>query len=381
MCSARMIAAIGLLACSAGGAQAKDPVIPLVAMTVENGNFVGEEEGSPAVDVSGMACVRAQGATRNCLVINDENKGAQFAAIRNDRMTVGKVIPLIGNARDPDSFGSPPDEECGEEGKFKNMDGEGVAYAARFFYVVGSHGCSRKKDKFQLSSFILARVSVDSQGRPVDAAGRVLGEEEFSKAVQTTYRVSDWLQRAKGVKHFFAENLEEDDGLNIEGVAVQGDRIWFGLRAPVKKASKDGKKFKKQAFIVGGDVAELFEQGHEPSKAKPKVAFFDLHQRGIRDLAALPDGRLLVLAGAPNGDEVPFKLFVADPERNTAKLIGMLPEVQGKGKDKNGRDKVVTGKAEGVTLMEVEAGSAQAVILFDSLLNGAPHIAKFTIPD
>jgi hypothetical protein len=377
MYSVRIVAAIGLLASLAGGAQAKDPIIPLVPMTVEDGkNFISKKNQPAATDISGMACVPLQGDARNCLVINDENKGAQFAAIRNDRLAVGKFIPLIGDESDPNTLGSPPEATCETKGDFDNLDGEGVAYAEPFFYVVGSHGCSRKKDKFQLSSFILARIRVDSQGRPVDTAGRVLGEAEFSKAVQTTYRVSDWLQRAKGVKGFFAENLEEEDGLNIEGIAIQGDRIWFGLRAPVKKASKDGAMFKKQAFVVGGNIADLFEPGNKPSKAEPEMAFFDLAKLGIRDLAALPDGRLLALAGAANGDEVPFKLFVADPRNNQAKLIGTLAEVLGMVKGE-----LVRGKAEGLTLLEVAPGSAQAVILFDGLQNGAPHLAKFAIPD
>ena len=379
MHSVRIVVALGLLVSLAGGAQAKDPVIPLVAMKVDDGNFINDDDQSVATDISGMGCVPRQGDTRNCLVINDENKGAQLATVRNGRMTVGKLVPLIGDTG-TGAFGSPPDEQCGKAGKFKNLDGEGVAYAEPFFYVVGSHGCSRSKNKFQLSSFILARVRVDAEGRPVDSDGRILGEQEFSKAVQTTYRVSDWLQRAKGVKHYFAENLEKENGLNIEGVAVQGDQIWFGLRAPVKKASTDGKKFKKRAFVVGGSVDDLFKPGDKPSKAKPEVAFFDLDERGIRDLALLPDGRLLVLAGAPNSDEVLFRLFVADPGRNAAKLIGTLAEVKGWGEE-DGERVWKTGKAEGVTLLEIKGGSAQAVILFDGLENGAPHLAKFAIPD
>ncbi len=83
------------------------------------------------------------------------------------------------------------------------------------------------------------------------------------------------------------------------------------------------------------------------------------------------------MAGPINEEEVSFQLYVADAVRNTAKLIGTLPEVQGKTKKK----KMVMGKAEGVTLLDVVAGTAQAVIVFDSLPNGAPHLAKFTIPD
>jgi hypothetical protein len=374
----KITAAIGLLACLAGGAQAKNPMIPLVAMSVDDSrDFIGKKDkkNKTAKDISGIGCVPPQGDTYKCLVVNDENKGAQFATIRKDELAAGKFIPLIGDEASPKALGSPP-RTCKHSGDFDNMDGEGVAYAEPFFYVVGSHGCSRHGYEFHLSSFILARVRVDAQGRPVDGFGGLLGKKEFFRAVETTYRVSDWLMAAEDVGAFFGNNLEKN-GLNIEGVAVYGGRIWFGLRAPVTKASRDGKEFEKQAFVVGGEVTDLFESGDKPSKTKPKVAFFDLDERGIRDLAVLPDGRLLVLAGPINEEKVAFALFVADPDRNTAKLIGTLPEVQGKAKKK----KMVLGKAEAVMLLKVAAGSAQAVILFDSLPNGAPHLAKFAIPD
>ena len=233
MYSVRIVAAIGLLASLAGGAQATEPVIPLVKMNVD-GSFLGEEGKPPAIDISGMGCVPLQGDIRNCLVINDENKAAQFAVIRNNGIAIGGPIPLIGDTPDPRTFGSAPNETCKRVDDFDNLDGEGVAYAAPFFYVVGSHGCGRSKGKFRLSSFILARVRVDAQGRPVDASGRLLGEKEFSSAVETTYRVTDWLKASAEVAGFFAKDLETEDGLNIEGVAVDGDQIWFGLRAPVK---------------------------------------------------------------------------------------------------------------------------------------------------
>lgn len=362
----RIPAAIVLLTCLAGGAVAKDPAIPLIAMTVDGEKFVSDDKDQPlAFDISGMACVPPQGDAHNCLVINDENKRAQFATVRSDRMTGGKLVPLIGDDPVSETLGAPPKEKCKETGKFKNLDGEGVAYAEPFFYIVGSHGCSRSKDKFQLSSFILARVRVDAQGRPAGSS------------VETTYRVSDWLKKAKHVKHFFAKNLKKKEGLNIEGVAVLGDRIWFGLRAPVTEAKRDGKKLEGQTFIVSGSVTDLFAPGHKKSKAEPDSASFDLSGLGIRDLAALPDGRLLVLAGPTNEEEAAFQLFVADPIKAIAKPIGTLATVTGPNKD----GKMVAGKAEGVTLLGVAGQSAQAVILFDSLKDGAPHRAEFAIPD
>ncbi len=351
-----------LSGCGAADAQQASP-IPLKRMAIQ-GSFA-VSEGS-AIDISGMACL-PEGTPRKCLLINDENKNAQFATIENDRMVVGDIVPLIGSAADPLTLGRAPDEICEKADDFKDLDGEAVAYAAPYFYVVGSHGCGRSKGKFRLSSFILARVRVDRQGQPVDRAGRTLTRENFAQAVETTYRVSDLLMRAGKAAAFFGKDLEASNGLNIEGVAVEGDTIWFGLRGPVRND--------KTAYLVSGDIADLFKAGNKRSKAKPEVVPIELDGLGIRDLALLPDKRLLVVAGAGHGQEVPFKLFVVDPAKPKVKPIGPLAAVteQVEGKTK-------TGKAEGVTVLDIKEDKAQIVILFDGLPNGAPHLADVSIP-
>ena len=219
---------MGLLGCISGGADAQQP-IPLKPMTVQ-GDFA-VSEGTVATDISGMACL-PEGTPRTCLLVNDENKNAQFATIQDDRMVVGDPVPLIGSAPDSRTLGRPPDETCEKADDFRDLDGEGVAYAAPYFYVVGSHGCGRSKGKFRLSSFILARVRVDRQGQPVDSVGRSLARDKFAQAVETTYRVSDLLKRAGKAAAFFGKDLESADGLNIEGVAVQGDTIWSACGHP-----------------------------------------------------------------------------------------------------------------------------------------------------
>jgi hypothetical protein len=360
---------MGLLGCGTmillgGGADAQQTSpIPLKRMMVQ-GDFAVSE--GVAVDISGMACL-PQGAPRKCLLINDENKNAQFATIDNDRLVVGDVVPLIGSTADPRTLGSPPDETCEKTDDFKDLDGEGVAYAAPYFYVVGSHGCGRSKGKFRLSSFILARVRVDQQGQPVDSAGRPLARENLAQAIETTYRVSDLLTRAGKAAEFFGKDLESADGLNIEGVAVQGDTIWFGLRGPVRK--------NKTAYLVSGDVGDLFKAGNKRSKARPEVVPIELDGLGIRDLAPLPDKRLLVVAGAAHGPEVPFRLFVVDPAKGTVTPIGPLAAVT---QQVGGETK--TGKAEGVTVLDLTGDKAQLVVLFDGLPNGAPHLANIFIP-
>jgi len=353
-------ALFGLIGGSADAQQATS--IPLRPMTIDRGFAVNE---GTAIDISGMACL-PQGAPRKCLVINDENNNAQFAAIGDDRMDVGDIVPLIGNEEDGRTLGSPPEDICEGKPRFTNLDGEGVGYAAPYFYVVGSHGCGRNSGKFTLSSFILARVRVDRFGQPADNAGRTLASEDFAQAVETTYRVSDLLQRAGKAAKFFGKDLKSQNGLNIEGVAVLGDTIWFGLRAPVRKG---------KAYLVGGAIDDLFKSGNKRSKARPDVVAVELDGLGIRDLAPLPDKRLLVLAGAPDGPEVTFRLFVVDPAREKVTPVGSLSAVH---QPVDGKTK--TGKAEGVTVLDVADGKAQIVVLFDGLPDGAPHLADIAIP-
>ena len=90
---------MGLLGCVGSGAYAQQASpVTLGQMAIE-GAFAGKKAGDAATDISGMACL-PEGAPRKCLLVNDENKNAQFAAIDDDRMVVGDVVPLIGSAAD-----------------------------------------------------------------------------------------------------------------------------------------------------------------------------------------------------------------------------------------------------------------------------------------
>jgi hypothetical protein len=83
------------------------------------------------------------------------------------------------------------------ERKFRGLDGEAVAYAAPFFYVVGSHGCSRHSNKFRSSSFILARIPE----RQVASAARTLDPS----SVETTYRLSEALAAIPWIRPYFTQ--------------------------------------------------------------------------------------------------------------------------------------------------------------------------------
>jgi hypothetical protein len=328
------------------------PAITLTPMKMA-GEFLGKKKNKTAADLSGISCIAPNGASRICLAVNDENKNAQFVTIEANQMTVGHPVTLIGD--DPDvehTLGSPPTKVgCSAgPGDFSEMDGEGVAFSAPYFYVVGSHGCSRKKNEFRLSSFILSRIRVDDAGKPA-----------AKDAVQNTFRVSDVLRSAGEASKSFGMDLTTAAGLNIEGIAVDGDRIWFGLRAPVKDSG---------AFLVEASLKDLFEAGHAPSKAAPIAPIsIALGKLGIRDLAVLPDKRLLILAGDEDPG-VPFRIFIFNPADGTKDERGTLPAVTAKVEGKE-----ETGKAEAITVLDMDANNIRAVVLFDELPDGAAQIA------
>ncbi|CAH1671666.1 conserved exported hypothetical protein [Hyphomicrobiales bacterium] len=309
------------------------------------GAFAGKKPGKPARDVSGLACMPVANGAQRCLLINDEGAFAQFARIAENRITPGASLPIIGAEASPETLGQPPQGICKAPGRFAELDGEAVAYADGAFYLAGSHGCSRNKGEFRLSAFHLARIRVDAEGTPT---GRV----------ELSYRLSDMLRRAGEAGAFFGKSLMDDNGLNVEGIAVIGDTLWAGLRAP---------SLGNRSFLVGASLAALFAPGHAAATEAPKVIALPAgHDRGIRDLAPLPDGKLLALLGPAQEQPLPYSLILIDPARpEAAAALGELPS---RG----------DGKAESLTVLGEGRGGLTVLIGYDGPKNG--HFESYRLP-
>ncbi|CAN7516683.1 DUF3616 domain-containing protein [Bosea sp. LjRoot9] len=301
------------------------------------GDFASKKPGKAAHDVSGMACMPAREGKQRCLLINDENTAAQFATLNDGALAPGESVPLLGDGPSPATLGAPPAVACPEQGKFRDLDGESVAFSAPYFYVAGSHGCSRHSGQFRLSAFHLARIRVDANGRA-------------ESAPELTYRLSDLLRRAGSAGGFFGRDLMSANGMNVEAIAVAGDRLWAGLRAP----SLDGK-----AFLVGASLADLFATGHEPARGEPRLVAVPLGgQRGFRDLAALGDGRLLALVGPAQEQDLDYAVMLIDPARPEAvRELGRL----------RSRD---SAKAEALVITGEDAAGLTVLIGYDGPRNG-----------
>lgn len=334
--------ALGLFATSPARAEALKPERKVEATS----DFAGKKPRKAAKDISGIACRPPAGGDYRCLVINDENKAAQFATLKQGGIVPGPSLPLIKDSAPAGASGRQPTIGCPQQGDFEDFDGEGVAFADRHFYVVGSHGCSRRSGEYRPSSFLLARIA---------AGNGEAGTPELS------WRVADLLGAAGEVAPFVGKALDEtSNGLNIEGLAVVGDRLWLGLRAPALGG---------RAFLVSGSVAELFKPGSEPGTSKPQLlAFAAGAQRGVRDLAPLADGRLLVLVGPAQEQNVPYAIMLLDPaDPAGASELGQLP----RRKD---------GKAEALAVLAQERGELRVLVGYDSVKNGGFEEYRLKLP-
>jgi hypothetical protein len=338
--------AAALLFTAAASAQTTQKMLQPERVLHVEGDFLGKK-GKVAKDLSGIACAPpVANAPRPCLAINDEGAVAQFAALTSQTMSPGITLALGGGGSEPVPLGRQPSLPCPTTGSSDEFDGEGVAFGNSFYYVVGSHGCSRQTGEFRVSSCVLARV-------PVDAAGRQTGK------VERTYRLSDALLHAQQISAFAGRDLNSANGANIEGIAVLGQRVVIGLRAP---------NIGRSAFLLLANSAELFAPGDTPLAATPGVVSLALGpRRGIRDLAGLDDKRLLILAGPAQEQEVPYSLAIAEPgEPDHLQLLGDLEPVL----DEHRKP----AKAEAVAILADKPHLLTVVVLFDGLKNGGPRL-------
>jgi len=192
------------------------------------------------------------------------------------------------------------------------IDIEGMDCANHYLWLTGSHSTKRKKPKGKkpekdikrlsetktdVNRYILARIPIvgdtpfKSCSHPHDP------DLQLSAACLQTEGESNILIAALAedphLAPFIASGLpSKDNGLDIEGLAVCGDRLFLGLRGPVLRG---------WAIILEIEIAET-EPGILTLKELGKDGrhyrkyFVDLHGLGVRELCWYGED-LLILAG------------------------------------------------------------------------------------
>jgi len=207
------------------------------------------------------------------------------------------------------------------DGPDGEMDIEGLAADGGWLWVVGSHALKRGKPKRQKhdaaaaldrlrrlerdpNRFFLGRVPLAQEGdgvvRPVDVAG-----ERRAQSVPLANKTSalhKWLADEPLLAAAFALPAKEN-GFDIEGLAVAGERVWLGLRGPVVNG---------HAIVVELDMktdgdGELKARKLD-GKKRYRLHLLDTGGLGVRELT-LDGPDLLVLLGPTMSAEGPGRIL------------------------------------------------------------------------
>lgn len=283
-------------------------------------------------DLSGIACI----SPTRCLIGADEGRSVQAVALsaQDKTLNVLRTIELLG---------------AGDE-----IDIEGIAGEGEFYYIVGSHGIAKKSGEVQGNRYRLFRLRVDpATGLPgEDAGGLALAS------------LSEMLRTDPVLGPHFGRPLQQQ-GVNIEGLAIRDGTLFVGLRNP----NLDG-----DAFVIEVAADQLFD-GTE----RPRYSLHRLHLGaglGIREIVAARASFVIIAgnAGSEPSDEFPesvdydedrgFFLFAWPGPGSDAYEIGPIPNAP--------------AKAEAMTILDETDDHLTVLILFDGVPDGRPSVYQIS---
>jgi hypothetical protein len=196
-------------------------------------------------------------------------------------------------------------------GEGKEIDTEGLAFQDGYLWLMGSHSMTREKpdDKDepekifrQLAStsregnrYLLARIPLDDQGALQTRvqqgnvtlhAARLCGDTNGNELTEAL--ASDpHLQASLTIPC-------KENGLDIEGLAVSGERVFLGLRGPVLRGWACILELQLQEDSANPALLRLSPIGENGQLYRKH--FLKLDGLGVRDLC-VQDDDLLILAG------------------------------------------------------------------------------------
>jgi hypothetical protein len=284
------------------------------------------------MQLSGAACNET---LSHCIAANDEKVYAQLFSVSGSTIVPElSSIDLIEGDDEPDA--------------------EGAAYAPGSFYVTGSHGNSRKKNKPNEASYIVVRINA--------ATGAVDGR---------SVKWRNAIFKSEKLKNYAGQALKDGGpdkagGANVEGIAVWKERMYLGFRGP----SVSGNAYALSApldAVFDNPKAELNTKDHA-------IALGD--KTGIRDLAAVDSG-LLILTGPVNEPDekdnkdvkIERSIFHWNPETGKLDRLAQLSPLPN------------DVKAETlVVLPESDKSRFRVLLIFEGAPNGDPFECRFPRP-
>ena len=280
----------------------------------------------------------------------------------------------------------PPPSDAQDRDQIEEADLEGLDYRDGYLWLVGSHSLKRKKPDENDSvkdnverlakvgrdgnRFLLARIPVIEEGSTYTLRKKFehKGKKRTAAQLRGDDKSNELTDALASDKHL-RSSLSipgKDNGFDIEGIAVVGDRIFIGCRGPVLRG-----------WAVILEVEPKEDEGNASKLRLKKIGrddrpyrkhFLQLDRLGVRDLC-VHGSDLLILAGPTMDLDGPVIVFRwpggTDPEEESLIFADRLPILlqvpYGEGEHK-GKD-----HAEGMTLFSPGGGHARSVlVVYDS---------------
>jgi hypothetical protein len=291
---------------------------------VDHYSFTGSLQED--TNLSGIACL----SDKSCLVGADEGRAVQMVELSRTAKTlkVVRTIPLLQSG--------------------KEIDIEAIAAEGDSYYIIGSHGISKKRGEQQSNRFRIFRLKVDRE------TGIPAGVDVASLSA---------ILRADAVLGEHFQMPLQQSGVNVEGLAVRNGRLFVGFRGP---------NLGGFAFVMEIAAADVFE-----AKPKPQYTLHKLRLGkglGIREIVAAKSG-FLIIAG--NAGSEPSEKFTESENYEEDREFSLV-FWNGKGFEVHhiGPIPDPPGKAEAMTILEETASEITALILFDGPQGGRPSVYR-----
>lgn len=227
------------------------------------------------------------------------------------------------------------------------VDIEGIAVDKNIVYVVGSHTATKKsqgkKQKTNNRQNVYRfKLNPDS------------GKLESKIKRDSLKKI---LQQDSALKEFL--NIPNDhNGVDIEGIAVKDQDLYFGFRTPILEDT--------YAPVITAKFKDL------DRKDKYQLSYVNLGGNGIRDMVATNNG-FLILTDATAEDASHYQVYFWDgrDESNreinslATKLLTQIPA------DENTR-------AEGITILQETDAKYSVLVVYDGVEKGNPTVFEIS---
>jgi hypothetical protein len=253
-------------------------------------------------------------------------------------------------------------------GKVAEMDIEGMAFDQGTLWLVSSHSSKRKKASGKAGKELddiraLATVQTDGNryilARVPCADGQICDAFEGTKAAKLT----DLIDTFRTDPHLapFINIPGKDNGLDVEGLAVCGDKVFVGLRGPVLRG---------WAMVLEFQVKDAGAGRMKLKRLKGDQRYFkhflNLNGLGVRDLMVEGDD-LIILAGPTMELDGPVKVVrwkkgCLNQDERVVSGDALVPELElpyGLG------DSAGYEHAEGMTSIKID-GQDALLVLYDA---------------